>query len=168
MPQDSLLIRLAKDEDIDEIVRMRLQLQEYIEHCNNNLWKMSDKLIAEIPTEYRNNIRDENARLVVAIDTEFSKIVGVGLGKVQYHDIYIPDRSGRIDDIWVDEDYRRKGICNSIVKAIIEFFKEHNVTEVCLDYVKGNIDSEVIWTNLGFKVTLINAKADLNKVLEKL
>lgn len=168
MSHDSFLIRPATDQDIDEIVRIRIKLREYEEKCNRNLWRMSEKEIKGLPAKFKGYIEDENSRLVVAEDADANRIIGLGLGRVQFHDSYIPGKSGKIDDIWVDEDYRRKGICKRIVKTLLEFFSDKGVEVICLNYVKGNSFAEIVWPNLGFKDSLIFAQADLNEVLERL
>lgn len=165
---NSFLIRSAIEDDINEIAQMRLRLQEYIEECNSSLWKMSNRLISELPNNYKKHITDKNARLVVAVCKETNKVVGMGLGRMYFHDIYTPDKSGRLDDIWVDEAYRRKGICNQIVQNIMEFFVENSIKSVVLDYVKGNIGSEIVWNSLGFKPILETAVTEIDEVLAKL
>lgn len=162
---NSFFIRLAIEDDINKIAQMRLRLQEYIEECNDRLWKMSDKLISGLTNNHRKHIYDKNARLVVAVCKETDEVVGMGLGRICFHDIFIPDKSGRLDDIWVDEAYRRKGICNQIVSNIMDFFVESGVKSVILDYIKGNIGSEIVWSNLGFKPILVTAVTEIDEVL---
>ena len=41
-------IRPAEIEDVDEIVRMRLKLQEHMTRTNQNLWQPSQKKISEL------------------------------------------------------------------------------------------------------------------------
>jgi len=168
MQIDSIQIRPARLEDIDEIVRIRIKLREYEERCNENLWSMSEKEIKGLTEKFKSFIEDENARLVVAEDADTNRIIGLGLGRVQFHDSYVPGKSGKLDDIWVDGDYRRKGICKRIVKTLLDFFKDKGADVICLNYVKGNSFAEIVWPKLGFKDTLIFAQADLNELYERL
>jgi len=88
----------------------------------------------------------------------------MGLGTLQMHDEYVPSNSGKIDDIWVEPRYRRKGLLKNLLLDLIEFFKSKGIESLTLNYVEGNHEAEVVWKKLGFKTVIKIAVADLSEV----
>lgn len=84
------IVRNALPEDLDSIVKMRLKLQKHIEQSNQNLWKMSDKLINQLLNDYKSCIDNPEAQLLVAVCMKTHRLAGMGLGKILHHDIFIP------------------------------------------------------------------------------
>jgi ribosomal protein S18 acetylase RimI-like enzyme len=157
-------IRPASIEDVGELVRMRLSLQKHMQDNNEALWKLSEKKIARFADFYRDQIKDERARLLVVQDKESRDIVGMGLGRIWQHDDYIPNTSGRIDDVWVEPDHRRKGLSVKIVAELLTFFSSNNIDCLTLDYAQGNLEAESVWRRLGFRTAIITATAKLHDV----
>ena len=69
---DKYQIRETNEQDIKELVRMRLELQTHMSKNNPYLWQISQKKISGLPDFYRKMIKDENAKLFVIQDTENS------------------------------------------------------------------------------------------------
>jgi len=170
MKSERFVFRTATLDDLHKVVRMRISLQKHMSERNPNLWQMSEKKVSDLPTFYRTAIDDPQSLLLVVQDEESSKVIGMGLGRICTHDEYNPDRSGRIDDVWIEPSFRRRGLCSSIVFRLIEFFRENNVESLVLDYSDGNTEAEAIWHLLGFKTvirTAITNVSDLRLKKEK-
>jgi ribosomal protein S18 acetylase RimI-like enzyme len=138
-------IRSATEKDIDSIVAMRLRLQEHLFAINSNVWQMSTERIAGLPTFYKNALEDQHCRLVVAEDEESGVILGMGLGRIDEHEEHVPNKSGKIDDIWVEPNHRQKGLCKKIVSELLAFFESNDIDTMVLNYVKGNLEAEAVW-----------------------
>ena len=63
---------------------------------------------------YKSALEDHHCHLLVAEDEESRVIIGMGLGRIFEHEEHVPDKSGKIDDIWVEPDYRQKGLCKKV------------------------------------------------------
>jgi len=48
-----------------------------------------------------------NSKLLIVQEDESKNIVGMALGRIYIHDEYVPNKSGRIDDVWIEPNYRR-------------------------------------------------------------
>jgi len=158
-------IRSATEKDIDSIVAMRLSLQEHMSAINANLWKMSEKSIAGLPKFYKSALEDEHCHLVIAEDKASRNILGMGLGRIYEHDEHVPSKSGKIDDIWVEPDYRKKGICKKIFSELMIFFKAKGIEMMVLNFVNGNLEAEAVWKHFGFQPILSTATAKLADVV---
>jgi ribosomal protein S18 acetylase RimI-like enzyme len=154
------LIRSATEKDIDSIVAMRLRLQEHLLDSNSNVWQLSTKRIAGLPMFYKSALEDQHCHLVVAEDEESGVILGMGLGRIHEHEEYVPNKSGKIDDIWVESNYRQRGLCKKIVSELSAFFESNGIDTIVLNYVNGNLEAEAVWRRLGFQsvVTIAIAK----------
>lgn len=158
------LIRRATGEDIDSIVAMRLRLQEHLLTCNSNVWQMSAKRIAGLPMFYKSALEDHRCHLVVVEDEESSDILGMGLGRIHEHEELVPNKSGKIDDIWVEQNYRQKGLCKKIVAELITFFESNGIDMMVLNYVNGNLEAETVWKRLSFHSVLTTVTAKRTEV----
>ena len=156
------LIKKATLSDIDDVVRMRLSLQQHMHKHNPHLWQMSEKKVSSLPTFYRQAIDDRAALLLIVQEDESKNIVGMALGRIFLHDEYEPKKSGRIDDVWIELNCRKKGLCKKLVSELLEFFKLNNADSIILEYSNGNVEAKAIWERLGFKPLLITATASLS------
>jgi len=155
---NKFLIRGATENDVDSVTEMRLRLQEHLFASNSKIWEMSKERIANLPVFYTNALKDQQCHLVVAEEKVSGVIIGVGLGTIQKHEEHIPNMSGKIDDIWVEPNYRKMGICKKIVSEIVAFFESKGRRYVIvLNYVTGNSVAEAVWKHLGFHSVLTTA-----------
>ena len=158
------LIRSATEKDIHTIVAMRLRLQEHMVTINRNLWQMSEKSIATLPSFYRSALEDKRCHLVVVEDKQSGVILGMGLGRIYEHDEHVPNESGKIDDIWVEPNYRKKGLCKMILSELKVFFESKGIGVAVLNFVNGNLDAEAVWKRFGFQPVLTTATAKLDEI----
>jgi ribosomal protein S18 acetylase RimI-like enzyme len=100
---------------------------------------------------------------LVVHDDESGNTVGMALGRICDHQDYVPNKSGRIDDVWIESNYRRKELGTKLVSELLKFFKLHHVVAVILKYAEGNIEAEAFWEQFGFEPVLTTATANLSK-----
>ncbi len=161
-------IRKAEYEDIDRLISMRAALQEHMQARNEDLWRLSDEKISGLKDKYKRHIETDRSIVLVACMLNEPKVVGMGIGEVKDHLEYIPSRSGKIGDIWVEKKHRRKGLCKRLIARIMEFFQTQEVKHLSLVYCYGNIEGEKTWKSLGFRPSLTIATADMEDVLSEL
>lgn len=147
---------------------MKTSLLKHISVNNAYLWKSSNKIIAEMADYYGKFIDDSKSELLIVKDNKSATYIGMGLGRILFHDQYIPSKSGRIDDIWLEPDYRRKGILKKLLSILIDFFYKNEIESLILDYTDGNNEAESVWPLLGFHPTLITATANIKDVKNNL
>ena len=73
-------------------------------------------------------------------------------------------KSGKLDDIWVEPNYRKKGLCKKIFSELVKFFKAKGIEMMVLNFVNGNLEAEAVWNRLGFQSVLTTATAKRNEV----
>ncbi len=90
----------------------------------------------------------------------------MGFGWKLTHDEFIQNKSGRIEDIWVHPEHRRKGMCKTLLSDLVQLFATDGIT-LTLQYVYGNLEAEQICTRLGFHTVLKTANASFAEVEDR-
>lgn|SRR5690554_581457 len=58
---------------------------------------------------------------------------------------------GFIEGIFVDENYRKKGIARKLVDRAVSYFKNEGIKEIASDVLIDNIDSQNFHKSIGFE-----------------
>jgi ribosomal protein S18 acetylase RimI-like enzyme len=157
-------VRTAKPEDIEQLVRMRLALQNHISSVKLHLFGMSEKSVLSLTDKYLAEIQDKDVRIIAVEKSDSQTVVGMAIGKVVIRDDYDPERFGSIDDVWVDPEHRRQGLCRKMIEDLLRFFEQSAVQDIVLDYAVGSQESEEAWQAFGFQPALTIATAKLQDV----
>lgn len=118
-------------------------------------------------------LEDENKKIVVA-DVPGAGLVGMGYIYIwrsqgiweQAEDVEF--RSGIIDDVWVEPDYRKLGVFSAMLRELVTFAESRGAGELILEYSISNREAEAIWSRLGFKTTGVRAAAFTSTVRNEL
>ncbi len=162
---ESISIREAEQADVKLLVEMRKKLQEHMQNNYQELWGRSGSFIRNLDAYYQSKIRKPSAKIYIAFEKDDpEKIVGMALGKILLSDEYDPPRSGRIDDVWVEADHRRMGICEEMVRELVEFFRRNGVYDLVLEYAIYNREAEETWRKMGFHPSIIISTAKIDEV----
>lgn len=105
-------------------------------------------------TQVRENVQ-ENGVLRVAVDG--NRIVGFAGGKVlkestteELLGVY-PAKRGRFDTVYVDADYRGKGVGKMLMNHIEQFFKDNGCRLSFLSVFAFNISVHEMYAHLGYQ-----------------
>jgi len=109
----------ATQQDIRDLVRMRLQLQEHMEQVNGLILRYSNDWKRELPLLYNKLLNDLNVVIIKAITEKDNEIVGMMVGTIIEHPCFTIVRSVKIDDVWVDTEHRQKGNLFTDVNGLI-------------------------------------------------
>lgn len=118
-------------------------------------------------------LADED-KLVIVAEVPDQGLVGMGylyvwrsqgiweqLGDLEF-------KSGIIDDVWVEPEYRKLGIFRAMLVELVAFAEEHGAQELILEYALSNKKAEAVWKKLGFQPTGVRAAAFTSTVREAL
>lgn len=159
-------IRKARASDKDELVRMRLRMQEHMEAANPGIWKITEEGRRRIWPEVEETLSNGEDRVLVA--EEEGIIVGFTHGRVVSRETYTPRTVGHIDTIYVEPAQRRRGVGSGLVRELCRYFRERGVDEVNLRYVLGNDEAEEFWRILSLTPVIQTANTPLEALEEKL
>lgn len=167
----NIKIRAACEDDlpvlVDFLARLALHVAGAPPHTLKE--KESRRLLAALQT----SLSDKAKRIVVA-EANNGRLVGMGYIYVwrsqgiweQAGDVEF--KSGIIDDVWVEPDFRKLGVFRAILHELVAFAESHNIAELVLEYAASNKEAAAVWARLGFKPTGIRAAAFTAVVQEAL
>jgi GNAT superfamily N-acetyltransferase len=92
--------------------------------------------------EYRKKAKVGEYRIELITEKETNNIVGFCI-------VYSNKVSGKIEVLFVDEKYRRKGLGVKLMKSAMDWFGENNINEIELTVVYGN-EAVSFYEKLGF------------------
>lgn len=140
-------IRKAKKEDMKDIQKLRYLLAKYEKDLGLNIvipeWAYTD--VGEKDFNYFLN----EQYIFVAI--EDNKIVGFITGEIFKKKAWYNVQLGEINNIFVLEEYRQKGIGKKLVKTMMDTFKQEGITNIDLYTFGNNIDAIKFYEKIGFK-----------------
>ena len=82
---------------------------------------------------------------------EDNKIVGFITGEIFKKKAWYNVQLGEINNIFVLEEYRQKGIGKKLVKTMIDTFKQEGITNIDLYTFGNNVDAIKFYEKIGFK-----------------
>jgi ribosomal protein S18 acetylase RimI-like enzyme len=153
-------VRRAGPGDIGELVRMQLALQESMAQTGSKLLQLNCENADKLRAYYQEQTEHMHTRVMVAVQIDPARTVGMGTGRVWLHADYLPPRSGELIDIWVDPEHRRRGLAQRVIAPLLRFFRAHNVEFLAVNYVKGNALAGALWKKLGFEPVVVTAATD--------
>ena len=156
------IIRKATKDDISVLVRMRLMLQIHMETVNKQILKHNETWEMGLPRFYSDLIDNSNSLVLLAFDKEKEQAVGMTIGQLIEDMNMGIQRYVKINDVWVEENYRRKGICSLIVNMLMGFYKEKGIITFTLNYVIKNLEAEGTWKALGFEPIINSCVATIS------
>jgi ribosomal protein S18 acetylase RimI-like enzyme len=166
-------VRPAKAGDIPTLVRFLINLDAHVAGVAPDVLALTERGEQELQQRIESFIGEPGKRLVVACGPD-GELVGMGDIHIwHYADLWLnPERqglrSGYIDDLWVEPEYRTSGIGRQILEALFEYAAEQEIDELILEYALHNKEAEQYWSRLGFKPTGVRAAASLRDVRARL
>ena len=117
---------------------------------------------------------DDDEKFMVVACTPDGEVVGMGNIQI-WHDPNLWEgaeqmnmKSGFIDDLWVEPDYRKHGVMSRMLHVLIDFAETHDIDELILEYAITNKEAASVWQHLGFTPTGVRAVASRQTVQQKL
>lgn len=164
-------IREAAEADLPELVEFLAKLALHVSGAPSQSLKEAewDRLMQVL----RSALTDQSRRLIVA---EMPEVGLVGMGYIYIlrsqgiweQSSHVEFRSGIIDDVWVEPEFRGLGIFPDLLRSLVGFAQESGVYELILEYSASNKEAKAAWTRLGFKTTGVRAAAFTSSVQQAL
>ncbi|MBV1759233.1 MAG: GNAT family N-acetyltransferase [Dethiosulfatibacter sp.] len=161
---EKYFIREANESDVKHLVEMRMALESYLDTCNSNLWHVSLDHIDALPEKYSRIINDSKSKVLVVVNNETNEIAGMGIGRIIHSHMFNHKTYGKIDDVWIDENLRNRGLCGSLVNKICDFFRQNDIRHITLEYVSGNEIAASVWGKMGFEPVIIIANTVIDNI----
>lgn len=126
---------ITKQITIEEIDILRESLDKLHEYHNSKSIHFSGSYpritFEERIEQYKRNAKSGKYRIELLNDRETNNIVGFCIA-------YSTKISGKIEVLFVDEEYRRTGLGVKLMDSAMEWFGENHINEIELTVVYGN------------------------------
>lgn len=168
---DGIIIRQARKRDLSVLVDFLAKLAMHVAGGapqtlkKGERKKLRDLLASALVDEYK---------LVIVAEVPDTGLVGMGyiyvwrsqgiweqLGDLEF-------KSGIIDDVWVEPEYRKLGVFRAMLGELVAFAEKHGAHELILEYALSNKKAEAVWKKLGFQPTGVRAAAFTSTVRQAL
>ncbi|WP_412537450.1 N-acetyltransferase family protein [Marinobacter sp. MIT932201] len=165
------LIREAREDDLPQMVGFLAKLALHVSGAPPHDLKESE--YKRLLRTLHSSLDDPHRRLIVA-ESKSAGLVGMGYVYIwRSQGIWEQSeptefKSGVIDDIWVEPEFRGLGILKALLRDLVTFAEEHHASELILEYSASNKEAKAAWTKLGFKPTGVRAAAFTSVVKQAL
>jgi ribosomal protein S18 acetylase RimI-like enzyme len=159
-------IRRATAHDLPELKQMRIALQDLLAGRDPRVWRLNQDLIDSLEEFYSGIMEKDQNRIFVAAGRS-TKPVAMLVVRILDNSNLDPVRFGRIDDAWVDPEWREQGVMTGLTHAAAQFLADRRVTMVMLDWANNNPPSGTCWQKLGFEPLMTMGFASPTDILSR-
>ena len=147
MNKVDIKIRKATIKDLNGIWVLVKKLINFFHELDNCYKSFSQRRSVE--AFLRKTFKDKNTEIFIAEDNNI--IVGyimVNVSKAQQ--MYSFNKLGSIWDVYVEKEYRKKGITKQLLRESLKWFRLKKVKNINLSVDSKNLVGVKVWKKLGF------------------
>lgn len=154
-------IRQVTVDDADAIADLWQQLVEYHQALDRDLPSAALGGAKRYARRLMQRLDDPYTRAYVA--ERNGQIVGFVLGMIVdlMADIFDEEPGGFLADIYVRPDFRQNGVGRLLVKALSDWFRQHQVRHFDWNVAVHNAEGRAFWQAMGGRDVMIRMRADL-------
>lgn len=142
-------ITSATEKYIPEIVELWKKFMDFHKDIDTR-FPMSAGAQEQQEKHLMDSLESKDARLLVVLDNGHA--VGYSLAEIhKYPPIFAREIYGYISDMFIQTEYRRKGIGGQMVAKIFEWFESRNIERIELSVAARNQVGYSFWRKQGFK-----------------
>lgn len=157
----NILILKAEIKDIKEIQKLNRQLFEY-ENKWMGIWNLDWSEGKDGKEYFTSRINSENGIVLIAKDKSSDKIVGyIASEKKPVFTWRVDNPLAEIENMYVEEKYRREGVGGMLFEEFIRCAKERGVKKIYVEAVFENLIGRNFYKKYGFKEKLIRFEKNI-------
>jgi ribosomal protein S18 acetylase RimI-like enzyme len=154
-------IRKATQHDIEDILKLKIKLKNQDIKTDPYLKPVDEA--EDIYKKYLvHDLKMQNIDRIILVAVEDGKIIAYIRGLlVKTLHIFNVKLRGIIDNLYVEEKYRKKGIAKKLIDELIKWFKEKNVDVMTLHVYPHNSRAIALYKKFGFNKYSLNMSRKL-------
>jgi ribosomal protein S18 acetylase RimI-like enzyme len=156
----ALVVRAARAADLPAVSLLAAELVRLHHRLDPPRFLLVEPVEKGYQWFFTRELKRKGALILVAEDDE--KIVGYAYGTLEprnWNDLL--DACGKLNDVYVDPDARRKGAGRALVTAMLTALREQGAPRVVLLSAWKNPDAHAFFESLGFRRTMLEMTAEL-------
>jgi ribosomal protein S18 acetylase RimI-like enzyme len=160
---EGLVIRQARPQDLDEILRLWVQMVEFHTELDPALHMRTDgEALESMRTYLQAGLENPGSRLLVAEIPHAPGLAGFLFAHVRnISPLAVPPTAGFVSDICVDDHLRRHGIGQELFRAARDWLRERGQTIVRLNAATSNPVSQAYWRAMGLRELMLVMQTEL-------
>jgi ribosomal protein S18 acetylase RimI-like enzyme len=160
---EGLIVRAARTDDLDEILRLWVQMVEFHAERDAALRMHTDAEAQESMRTYlRAGIENPDCRLLVAEIPQVPGLVGFLFAHIRtISPLAEPPTAGFVSDVCVDDHLRRHRIGRELFCTARDWFRERGQTIVRLNVATTNPVSQSFWRAMGMRELMLLMQAQI-------
>ena len=149
-------IRKAAQHDIEDILKLKLRLKNQDVKTDPYL-RPADEVIDVYKKYLIHDLKMQEIDRIVLVAVEDRKIIAYirGILTKTLHVLNVKLR-GIIDNLYVEEEYRRKGVAKNLIEELVKWFKEKNVDVMTVHVYPFNSKAIALYEKFGFEEYSLN------------
>ena len=149
-------IRKAALHDIEDILKLKLRLKNQDVKTDPYL-RPADEVIDVYKKYLIHDLKMQEIDRIVLVAVEDRKIIAYirGILTKTLHVLNVKLR-GIIDNLYVEEEYRRKGVAKNLIEELVKWFKEKNVDVMTVHVYPFNSKAIALYEKFGFEEYSLN------------
>jgi len=149
-------VRKATEHDRENILELKLKLKNQDIKTDPYLRPVDEAKDVYMKYLIR-DFKKQGVDRVILVAVEDGKIVAYIRGTLT-KTLYVLNVKlrGTIDNLYVEEEYRRRGIAQSLIEELIRWFKEKKADVMTLHIYPLNLNTMALYKKLGFKEYSLN------------
>ncbi len=153
-------IREYKDSDRDALVKCMVELQEYVMSVDPRMLVQCKPEFGELYTVWLLNLLKENSGIVYFAEVN-GKIIGCAAGIMPAHEPQEtagggPIKYGRVQEMYVDANYRGAGVGKVLMEKTEEYFRKSGCDTVYVEVFAPNKSAHEFYKICGYADRDIN------------
>ncbi|HZJ74608.1 MAG TPA: GNAT family N-acetyltransferase [Perlabentimonas sp.] len=155
-------IRKGKLNDIDQVTKYGINMLKLHAELDPYFTPVEDADIM-----YRKFLKSclssEDRLLLVAEDK--NRVVGYAAAEIQARSpIFKVSKNGYINDVFVEEEYRKLGIATKFLSELNEWFKSRSIEHIELSVISKNAVGKKAWARFGFDSFEIKERVEIKNI----
>lgn len=139
-------------EEIEQVAKLHNELVYFIQkETKDDYWDFGILPIEGISEQLKEFITNSERKIYIAKENQI--IVGFIAGEIISCHLPISsiNKVGYITGAFVLTEYRGEGIMKKLEMQIMEFFKNHGINYVEVNFISNNLPAKRCWNGLGYK-----------------
>ncbi len=147
-----MIIRRAVSSDIESLIDLYGEMEEHARRISSDLMFTLGSRWRELTGRYFVEFSNAEDKLVL-VALSRGKIVGFLVAMVtEPLPIFVEREYGSLNDMFVKEEHRGKGLGKRLMETAIEWFKEKKIRRIELRVGASNRDAIAFYESHGFKI----------------
>jgi len=148
MSNEKFTIKEAKIRDLERLTSVLIVYKRELTDFFNNdfkIFRQEEKSVREIKRAVEKNLLHDSHTKIIYIENVDGEIIAMSYGMLLFSDhlLFKPIKYGKIAGLWVNKEFRGKGLASMLKEFLFVWFKANKCKYIQMIILKDNPDFEI-------------------------